>query len=492
MVVLGLVLVPLAVAVLILLLNSRLAKSIALFGTLLELALGVYAFVLLAHTDSEPSNLKLITWHTAWLVQLGSDFHLQLDGISIILVVLTVLLLPFIILSSFNRETRNPKAFYALILLMQSALVGVFTARDAFLFYIFWELALIPIYFICLLWGGEGRQRITFKFFIYTLTGSLFMLVALIYLVTHTKTFSFDMRSIYEAGASLTLKQQMLVFGAMYLAFAIKIPIFPLHTWQPDTYVNAPTQGTMLLSCIMLKMGTFALIRWLIPVVPMAWEHLSYWVILISVVSVIYGSLMAITQQDFKRLLAYSSMGHVGLIAAGIFTFNLQGVQGGLFQMLSHGINVVGLFFVCDIIMNRMKTDTMRSLGGIREVSPLFAVLFMVVLLGSVALPLTNGFVGEFMLLHGIFQYQTIFAALGGLTVIFGAVYMLRAYHTMMHGSSNELTAVFGELALNEKIVLAGLVVLIIAFGVHPKIMLDVSEPAVRQLVDYVHSVSKL
>jgi NADH-quinone oxidoreductase subunit M len=318
------------------------------------------------------------------------------------------------------------------------------------------------------------------------------MLLALIYLAAHTKSFTFNMRAIYEAGASLPLKDQLLVFGAMYLAFAIKIPIFPLHTWQPDTYVNAPTQGTMLLSGIMLKMGTFALIRWLIPVVPLAWAHLSHWVVLISVISVIYGSFMALTQQDFKRLLAYSSMGHVGLIAAGIFSWNLQGVQGGLFQMLSHGINVVGLFFVCDIIINRMKTDTMNNLGGIRISSPTFAVLFMVVLLGSVALPLTNGFVGEFMLLHGIFQFQTIFAALGGLTVILSAVYMLRAYHTMMHGDGNELTNTFSELMTSEKIVLVGLTVLIIAFGVYPKILLDVSEPAVRQLVDYVHLVSKL
>jgi NADH-quinone oxidoreductase subunit M len=492
MVVLGLVLVPVLVAVLIVLLGSRLSRQVALAGTLAELLLGGYAFCLMTRVATDTSVLPLINFHTDWLPRLGSDFHLQIDGINIVLVLLTVLLLPFIILTSFNREIRSPKAFYTLILLMQSALVGVFVARDAFLFYIFWELALIPVYFICLLWGGEGRQRITFKFFIYTLTGSLFMLLGLIYLVAHTPTISFDMQAIYEAGRSLSLKEQMLVFGAMYLAFAIKIPIFPLHTWQPDTYVNAPTQGTMLLSGIMLKMGTFALIRWLIPVVPMAWAELSHWVVLLSVISVVYGSLMAITQKDFKRLLAYSSMAHVGLIAAGIFSWNLQGVQGGLFQMLSHGINVVGLFFICDIIQQRMKTDHMSSLGGIRMVSPLFGVLFIVVLLGSVALPLTNGFVGEFMLLHGVFQYQAVFAAFAGLTVILGAVYMLRAYHIMMHGDSNELTASFGELAKSEMIVLAGLTVLIIAFGIYPKIILDVTEPAVRELVDYVNTVTKL
>jgi NADH-quinone oxidoreductase subunit M len=203
-------------------------------------------------------------------------------------------------------------------------------------------------------------------------------------------------------------QQQLLVFIAFYLAFAIKIPVFPLHTWQPDTYVNAPTQGTMLLSGIMLKMGAFALIIWLIPMVPLGWQIASKYVITLSVISVLYGSLMALTQHDFKRMLAYSSLGHVGLIAAGVFSWNLQGVQGALYQMLSHGINVVALFFVCDIILNRMKTDNMQQLGGIRNVSRVFSVLFLIALLGSVAMPLTNGFVGEFLLLHGVFQYNTL------------------------------------------------------------------------------------
>lgn len=496
MVVLGLVLVPVLVAMLVVFFSDRWARQLALFGTIAELLLGAYAFCLMTRLPGDASLFPLVNFQMSWLPRLGSSFHLQIDGISIVLVLLTVLVLPFIVLSSFNREVKSQKAFYSLILLMQSALVGVFIARDAFLFYIFWELALIPIYFICLLWGGEGRQRITLKFFVYTLAGSLFMLLGLIYLVAHTGAetgkVSFSMQAIYEAGRILPLKAQMLVFVAMYLAFAIKIPIFPLHTWQPDTYVNAPTQGTMLLSGIMLKMGTFALIRWLIPVLPAAWAELSNIVVLLSVISVVYGSLMAITQKDMKRLLAYSSMGHVGLIAAGIFSWNLQGVQGGLFQMLSHGINVVGLFFICDIIMQRMKTDTMGALGGIRSVSSLFGVLFLVILLGSVALPLTNGFVGEFMQLHGLFQFNAVYAGTAGLTVILGAVYMLRAYHTTMHGEANELTAGFSALTKTEIAVLAGLGILVIALGIYPKVVLDVSEPAVRQLVDYVLTVNKI
>jgi NADH-quinone oxidoreductase subunit M len=277
------------------------------------------------------------------------------------------------------------------------------------------------------------------------------MLLAIIYLWLHNPARNFNIYDLYKVSALLNGQQQLLVFIAFYLAFAIKIPVFPLHTWQPDTYVNAPTQGTMLLSGIMLKMGAFALIVWLIPMVPLGWQIASKYVITLSVISVVYGSLMALTQHDFKRMLAYSSLGHVGLIAAGVFSWNLQGVQGALYQMLSHGINVVALFFVCDIILNRMKTDNMQQLGGIRNVSRVFSVLFLIALLGSVAMPLTNGFVGEFLLLHGVFQYNTLLAVFAGLTVILGAVYMLRAYQSMMHGETNVLTESFGGISMNEK-----------------------------------------
>ena len=318
------------------------------------------------------------------------------------------------------------------------------------------------------------------------------MLLAIIYLWLHNPARNFNIYDLYKVSALLNGQQQLLVFIAFYLAFAIKIPVFPLHTWQPDTYVNAPTQGTMLLSGIMLKMGAFALIVWLIPIVPLGWQIASKYVITLSVISVVYGSLMALTQHDFKRMLAYSSLGHVGLIAAGVFSWNLQGVQGALYQMLSHGINVVALFFVCDIILNRMKTDNMQQLGGIRNVSRVFSVLFLIALLGSVAMPLTNGFVGEFLLLHGVFQYNTLLAVFAGLTVILGAVYMLRAYQSMMHGETNVLTESFGGISMNEKILLGCLAALIIFFGLFPNIILQVSEPTVKQLIEHVHNATTI
>ena len=483
-----LLILPVVFVLLTLIFSDKQAKNIALLGSLATLGVGLYAFY---QFNLNPS-CSCFVYHTDWIKALNADFYIKIDGIDIILVLLTVLLVPFIIQSTAGRDIKNPKAYFSLILAMQSALLGVFLAKDALLFYIFWELALIPIYLISLIWGGEGRQKITFKFFIYTLFGSLFMLLAIIFIWIHNPARNFNIYDFYKAGALLSAKQQVFVFIAFYLAFAIKIPIFPLHTWQPDTYVNAPTQGTMLLSGIMLKMGAFALIVWLIPIVPLGWKLASKYVIILSVISVVYGSLMALTQHNFKRMLAYSSLGHVGLIAAGIFAFNLQGIQGSLYQMLSHGINVVALFFVCDIILNRMKTDTMQKLGGIRNVSRVFSVLFLIALLGSVAMPLTNGFVGEFLLIHGVFQYNTVMAVFAGLTVILGALYMLRAYQSMMHGETNALTETFGEITTNEKIVLGGLAVLVIFFGLFPNIILHVSEEPVKQLIEHVQNAAVL
>ena len=488
MLVLLLLILPVLFVPILLLFSEKQSKNIALLATLTEMCVGFFAF----YQYQINPTCACFNWNTIWIQNLNANFHLQLNGINSVLVLLTTLIVPFIIQSTFERDIKNIKAYLSLMLMMQTALVGVFLAQDALLFYIFWELALIPIYLICLVFGGENRQKITFKFFVYTLFGSLFMLLAIIYVWLHTENRSFDIHSFYKAGALLTAKEQLFVFIAFYLAFAIKIPIFPLHTWQPDTYVNAPTQGTMLLSGIMLKMGTYALIIWLIPVVPLGWQQASKYVIILSVISVVYGSLMALTQHNFKRMLAYSSIGHVGLIAAGIFTMNLQGVQGAMYQMLSHGINVVALFFVCDIITNRMKTDEMHKLGGIRNVSRVFSVLFLIILLGSVALPLTNGFVGEFLLLHGLFQYNTVVVVFAGLTVILGALYMLRAYQLIMHGDTNALTESFGVITVNEKILLACFAGLIIFFGLFPNLILDGSENQIKQIIDHVHEVTAM
>lgn len=478
-----LIIVPLIASLLVFFTKGDTSRKVALGLSVVEFALALAVFFQFKH-NPESKDLML---NCNWVESLGIHFAVSVDALSMLLVLLTTFLVPLIILSSFKNDYERPNSFYGLILLMQMALVGVFTANDGFLFYVFWELALIPIYFICLVWGGENRGAITFKFFVYTLFGSLFMLVGLIYLYNHTGfdtgIKSWAVTDLYEAGRSLNLNQQSFVFWCIFLAFGIKMPIFPLHTWQPNTYVNAPTQGTMLLSGIMLKMGTFGLIKWLLPMTPLALEKWGWLAIGLSVFGVVYASCIAIVQKDYKRLIAYSSIAHVGLIAAGILSANQQGIQGAVMQMLAHGVNVVGLFLIADILLRHTGTREMEKLGGIRNMNGNFAVLFLIIMLGSVALPLTNGFVGEFLLINGIYQYGAWFAAFAGLTIILGAVYMLRSYQAIMLGPKRDSAIAFGSLASSDKVVLYIICFVVIAFGVYPKPLNDLAEEGTKLIM---------
>jgi NADH-quinone oxidoreductase subunit M len=320
------------------------------------------------------------------------------------------------------------------------------------------------------------------------------MLVALIYVYLQTDgvileggvsvSRTFHIQALYVAGSNLSAGEQSWIFWGLFIAFAIKMPVFPFHTWQPDTYAVAPTQGTMLLSGIMLKMGTYGLIRWLLPVVPAGVNEWGPVAITLSVISIVYASCLALVQKELKRLMAYSSMAHAGLISAGVLAFNMQGIQGALMQMLAHGVNVVGLFFVADIIFHRMKTTEMEKLGGLRNANHPFATLFLIILLGSIALPLTNGFVGEFLLITGIYKYGVWMAAFSGLTVILGAVYMLRAYRMTMLGESTEISGKFSALNRSEKVTLVIICAAVIAAGVFPKPLLDLAEPAVKMFLE--------
>jgi NADH-quinone oxidoreductase subunit M len=481
-----LIIIPLIASLLVFFTKGNTSRTVALGLSIVEFILSL---VVLFQYKHNPDSAELML-NCSWVESLGIHFAVSIDALSMLMVLLTTFLVPLIILSSFNTSYDRPNSFYGLILLMQMALIGVFTANDGFLFYVFWELALIPIYFICLVWGGENRGRITFKFFVYTLLGSLFMLVGLIYLYNHTGfdsgIKSWAVNDLYTAGKSLDLTQQSFVFWCIFLAFGIKMPVFPLHTWQPDTYVTAPTPGTMLLSGIMLKMGTFGLIKWLLPIAPLALEKWGGLVIGLAVFGIIYASCIAIVQKDYKRLIAYSSIAHVGLIAAGILSANQQGIQGAVMQMLAHGVNVVGLFLIADILMRHTGTREMDKLGGIRNMNGNFAVLFLIIMLGSVALPLTNGFVGEFLLINGIYQYGPWIAAFAGLTVILGAVYMLRSYQAIMLGERRDSAIAFGSLASSDKWVLYIICFTIIAFGVYPKPLNDLAEEGTRAILTYI------
>jgi NADH-quinone oxidoreductase subunit M len=479
---------PLFGALILLALDSRLAKPWALAVSLVE-----FVFFLFALFSFQPDASTQFVTNVPWIQSLGINYYVGIDGISMLLVLLTTLLTPLIILSSFKNNYENPISFYGLILAMEMALVGVFVALDGFLFYIFWELALIPIYFICLRWGGVNRGAVTLKFFIYTLAGSLVMLVGLLYLYYQTPgQHSFTIEALYAAGQQLPATTQGLIFWALFLAFAIKMPIFPFHTWQPDTYHTAPTQGTMLLSGIMLKMGIFGVIRWLLPVVPLGVNEWADTAIILSVIGIVYASCLAIAQRDLKRLIAYSSIAHVGLIAAGLFTLNRIGMQGAMIQMVSHGIVIVGLFYIIDIVFSRTSTLEIASLGGIRNSAPLFTTIFVIVMLGSVALPLTSGFVGEFLLINSVFQFNGWIGAIAGLTMILGAVYMLRSFQQTMLGEANPKTQNFIDIGLNEKIVLYPIAVLIILIGVYPAPLLKISEAAVENLYTIITNYQAL
>jgi NADH-quinone oxidoreductase subunit M len=480
MILVALLFIPLLFSLLTYLSGERYAKYVAIAG-------GVVAFLLCASLKQSflVGGLAPLTYSHSWISNPAVLFSLSLDGLSFMLVALTTFLVPIIIFTTYNKTIENARAFYALILLMEVGLLGVFLASDGFLFYIFWELALIPIYFIALLWGEnkdqEFRHRAIFKFFVYTLAGSLFMLVGFIYLYQHAGGFSTS--QLY--GLNLTDREQSFIFWAFFVAFAIKIPVFPFHTWQPDTYKEAPTAGTMLLAGIMLKMGLYGLFRWLLPVVPQAVLFWTPLVIVLATIGVIYGSIIAIKQDDLKKLLAYSSFAHVGLITAGIFTLTREGFQGAAVQIFAHGFNVVGLFFAAEIIWQRTGTLSISQLGGIRNVAPRFAACFMVVVLASVALPTTNAFIGEFLLLFGVYEYNTWLAVVAGLTIIFGAVYMLRMYQNVMLGETNAATANFEDLNWKELAVFVLIIVAIFQVGLAPKQLMSMMQPALDNILTY-------
>jgi NADH-quinone oxidoreductase subunit M len=460
--------------------GNRKAWTIAFVSSLLSLVLTV---LILLRLPADHAFHFATSFH--WIKSLGISFSTGIDGLSALMLLLTNGLVPLILLTSKHRETEHAASYFSLIILMQFALNGVFTARDGFLFYVFWELALIPIWLICWLWGGKNSARITLRFFIYTLTGSLFMLIAVIYLGIYNPEYSFSLDSFYQL--KLTGKEQAFVFCCMMAAFAIKIPVFPFHTWQPDTYTDSPTQGTMLLSGIMLKMGLYGIIRWLLPIVPDAVEQYGHYIIILAVTGIIYSSLMAMAQTDFKRMVAYSSIAHVGLITAGVLTLKPEAVQGGLVQMMAHGVNAIGLFFIADILMHRMGTRTMKELGGLAHSQRWFSVFFLIILLGSIALPLTNGFVGEFMLLTGIFQYGAWTALFAGLTVILGAVYMLRAYKAIMLGEKHGRNERFHPLTKSEMAVLAIISAIIIITGIYPEVFFRFSGNIAGNMHHIIH-----
>ena len=457
--------------------GDKIASKVALFFSLL--ALGCTT-VLVNHFLGGVD----ISLNNPWILQPNVSFALKADGLALAMVLLTVSLTPIIIFSSFGTIFNKSKNFYALVLFMAFAMTGTFLAADGLLYYIFWELSLIPIYFIALVWGNgdaEERKKAVVKFFIYTLAGSLFMLIAFAYL--YTKADSFMLSDLTKLNLSTT--EQFWIFFAFFLAYAIKIPIIPFHTWQAKVYQKAPTVGTMLLSGIMLKMGLYSVIRWQIPIAPLAAKTYMPTLIGLSIAGVIYGSIVALRQKDLKKLLAYSSLAHVGLIAAGCYTLTADGISGAVSQMIAHGFVIVGLFFAAEVIFRRFETNKIDDLGGIRSQAPKFTSMFMILVLASVALPGTFNFIGEFTVLYSLSQVNIWFAVLGGTTIILGAYYMLKMFQNVMLGETN--TKVFADITVNETIVFVILIAFLLFYGLYPKPIVDLVNPSIKEILTQIN-----
>lgn len=451
--------------------NGNSAKSIALISSIITLALSALV---------SGSNFSApVTYSQQWIPILGTQFSLMADGMSSMLCLLTGIVVMVVMIVNANKEVERPGAFYGFLLLSQAGLMGVFLAYDALVFYVFWELALVPVYFLCSMWGGEKRIPVTFKFFIYTFVGSLMMLAGLIYLSMQNPGMnSYSWNDIVHAGMSLSPGNQVWLFWLIFIAFAIKMPIFPFHTWQPDTYEQSPTPVTIILSALMVKMGLFAVLRWLLPVLPYGVAYWSDTVVVLSVIGIVYASCLAIVQTDMKRLVAYSSIAHMGLMSAAAFSHTNVGMHGIMVQMFNHGINITGMWVIISMIESRWGTRDMTKLGGMATSVPTMAIAFVIISLANIALPLTNGFVGEFMLFNGLFgrdaANHVVIMVIAGLGVILGAVYTLNmvqktTYGNVVHGT------VAKQVSINEFVGLAILITLIIFLGVYPKPLLDLT-----------------
>lgn len=458
--------------------NDGVSKNVALITSVIEFIVAAYAFITF---DSQ----IIVEVKYAWMKDLKINFHLGIDGISLLMIALTGFLVPLIILSTFKYSYKKQESFYSLILLAQAALMGVFMAKDIFLFYFFYEVALIPVYFLAAIWGGLNAPKITFKMFVYTMFGSLFMLVAIVYL--YVKASTANIQELYTAVKFLSPTSQNLLFWAFFVAFAIKMPVLPFHTWQPDVYSESPTPATMLLSGLLSKMGVYGLIRILLPLAPVGVTNYGLIAMILSVIGLIYGSVIAIQQNNIKRLIAYSSFAHMGLMAAGVLSGTLSGIQGALLQMVAHGVNAVGLFFIVKIMYDRTNTRDLNALGGITQNTPALSIYFMIIMLGSVALPLTNGFVGEFLLLKGVFDKNAWLGGVAGLTIILGAVYMLRLMQRSMFGERNQVTAEFSDVKGTEVAVLLPIAAVVLLMGIFPNVFLKITEPAVNSLLQLIH-----
>jgi len=474
---------PLAGAVLVLLVGrtAAAARITALLVTIADFLISLPLFFGFDKANGGDQFVEAVPWLFGGKIQ----YHLGMDGISLVLVLLTTFLGPLVVLSTWNAVRERVVEFMVFLLLLQTAMIGTFLVRDMLLFYVFWEAMLVPMYFIIGIWGGERRIYATVKFFIFTMTGSIFMLVGILY--CYFKAGSMDLAAFLSL--SLSPREQMWLFAAFTLAFAIKVPVFPFHTWLPDAHVEAPTAGSVVLASVLLKMGTYGMLRFAMPLFPAAVAAFAPWMGVLAVIGIIYGALVAMVQPDVKKLVAYSSVSHLGFVVLGLFSLTANGIAGGMFVMLAHGLSTGALFLLVGVIYERRHTREIAEFGGLAHGMPLYASVFMVVTLASIGLPGLCGFVGEFLVLFGSFQSAwlpgarllTVLAATG---VVLGAIYMLWMYQRVFLGKvTNEKNRGLPDLGLREAVVLAPILVFIVWLGVKPGLVLDRLEPSIERVM---------
>jgi NADH-quinone oxidoreductase subunit M len=482
---------PILGGLLVAALPSSMARVSAFAVSLVTLAVSVPLWFL--YDIGEKAPQFQLEEKLPWIDAFGVSYHLGIDGVSLLLILLTTILTPIIVLAGFTGVEKGHKGYMALMLVLEGAMIGTFVALDTFVFYLFWELVLIPMYFLIGVWGGERRIYAAVKFFIYTVVGSLLMLVAMIalyakyYEVHHAwSTDLFDLLSVAEL---VPFGAQYWMFAAFALAFAIKVPLFPLHTWLPDAHVEAPTGGSVVLAGVMLKMGTYGFYRFAIPLFPAAAIEWGPVIVGLSAIAVVYGALVALVQDDIKKLVAYSSVSHMGAVMLGLFAFTEPGVGGSVYQMLNHGVSTGALFLLVGVLYERRHTRAIAEYGGLSAVVPGFAVVFLIVTFSSIGLPGLNGFVGEFLILLGAFKFAPLPTVLATTGVIFGAAYMLWAYQRMMFGPlSNHENQKLKDLSPREWAYLLPLVALIFIMGLFPQPFLDRINPSVEALLGRIEA----
>ncbi len=478
-----LVFLPVLGAVLLLFIrDAATARRIAIAFSLAELALCI---PLLANFNSGLATMQFdenAEWIRAWNIH----YHLGVDGISVLFVALTALLTTISIMVSWTAIQDRVREFMVAMLFLEGAVIGVFTALDLFLFYIFWEAMLIPMYLLIGVWGGPNRLYAAIKFFLYTLVGSVLMLVAIIAVYKEAGN-TFDVLAIMNYKFSYTF--QMVAFAAFFAAFAVKVPMFPVHTWLPDAHVEAPTAGSIILAGILIKMGAYGFLRFSLPFFPDAAIAWTPAIMILSVIAIIYGAYMAFAQTDFKKLIAYSSVSHMGFVTLGIFALNLQGMEGGVLQMLNHGVSTGALFLAVGVIYERTHTRTIADYGGIAARVPVYATFLMIITLSSIGLPGTNGFIGEFSILLGAFLHGKIYAVIASLGIILGAGYMLWLYQRVAFGKiTNPHNEHLADMNLREVAAALPLVLLVFYVGLYPNAVFGVMHASVANLIQHVQA----